>query len=111
MVKFASGISTKTRYEIERKNVFWLVVFDLPDEIREKKSLLEVADICGDFVMGFYADPIPGDIIEYRGHLWRVTERVFKPNKYRSRDQRRVAKLLVDYIGAVPENAIAVTDQ
>jgi len=102
MVKFDSDIFQETKFKIERKSVFWQVVFDVPEQVREFLPLSELGEICGEFLMGFYADPIPGDVINYKGHQWRVTERQFSPNRYRSRDRRQVPKLIVEYLRKIP---------
>lgn len=101
MVKFLSGIAQVTHHEIERKPVFWIVDFDLPEDLRERMSLSEIRPVCGEFLMGFYADPLPGDVIEYLGHKWKVVERYFWPNRYKAQGNRKVPKLTVSYLGSV----------
>ena len=98
MVKFALGLNQITDYQIERKSVFWLVDFDLPMAVRESMSLADLRPILGSFLMGFYTDPLPGDLITYRGYQWRVIERQFEPVRFRSKDKRQVPTLLVEFV-------------
>lgn len=105
MVKFASGLSEKTDYQIERKSVFWLVDFDLPMSVRESMGIEALRPILGEFLMGFYCDPLPGDTFRYKGHKWRVIGRDFEPVRYRGKDKRRVPTLKVEYLGMVPFNS------
>ena len=99
MARFLPGISEKKALTIARANVFWLVDFDLPEGVKEQVSLKELALVHGTLLMGFYCDPLPGDVITYRGYKWRVTGRQFSPNRYRSKDNRCIPTLLVEYMG------------
>lgn len=102
MAKFLPGISCKNPVSVQRKNVFWMVDFDLPDTVRENKSISELESIHGVFCMGFYADPLPGDLITYRGYQWRVTARHFNPYRHSERAERQIPLLSVEFLGEAP---------
>ena len=99
MAQFLSGISEEKEFTIARANVFWLVNFNLPERVKEQVSLKELALVHGTLLMGFYCDPLPWDVITDHGYKWRVTERQFSPNRYRSKDNRCIPTLLVEYMG------------
>lgn len=101
MAKFSPGISCKNPVTVNRANVFWMVNFDLPESVKESKSLAELEPLHGTFCMGLYANPHVGDLVTYRGYQWRVKERQFQTYRHSAKAQRTIPKLLVEFLGAV----------
>ena len=101
MARFLPGISEKKEFTIARSNVFWLVDFDLPEAVKEQVTLKELALVHGTLLMGFYCNPLLEDVLTDLGYKWRVTGRQFSPNRYRSKDDRCIPTLLVEYRGEV----------
>lgn len=103
MAKFLDGISKESPVSINRANVFWMCDFDLPESVKESKSLIEISELHGEFLMGFYCDPQMGDLITHKGYLWKVTGRHFKTYRYKERAQRTIPKLLLEFLGEVEQ--------
>lgn len=111
MATFPLGGNIQTEHQIRRSTVFWMVDFDLPNDIRERLPASEVDAINGVFCMGFYVDPIPGDRLEYRGFYWRVKERVLLAARYHKQDSRCVPSLIVEFLGSVLDYQETQADQ
>lgn len=102
MAKFLLGQFDSTNLVINRRPVSWTIDFTLPDDVRENMAAEDIRLVDGIFCMTFYSDPHVGDIIEYRGFMWRITGRHFLVNRHSKRGEpRAVPKLLVDYVGEV----------
>lgn len=103
MAKFLPGISCKNPVTINRNNVFWMVDFDLPESVKESMPLAQISEIHGLFCCGFYADPLPGDLVTYRGYQWRVIGRSFTTYRHSEKAQRTIPRLLVEFLGQADE--------
>jgi hypothetical protein len=51
--------------------------------------------------MAFYEPPTVGDLFEYKGYEWRVTQRYHYAHRHRKHEQRQISKLCVEFIGRV----------
>lgn len=49
------------------------VQFEFPDEARESVPIGDIRSIEGVRLLRFYCNPAKGDLISFRGHLFRVT--------------------------------------
>ncbi|HIK14602.1 MAG TPA: hypothetical protein IGS53_04825 [Leptolyngbyaceae cyanobacterium M33_DOE_097] len=103
MAKFSPGIFCNNPVTVNRNNVFWMCDFDLPEPIKESKSLAQISEVHGVFCMGFYCDPQVGDLVTYRGYQWRVIGRHFYTYRHSERSQRRIPKLLLEFLGETNE--------
>lgn len=99
MTKFLLGLTETTPVQIARKQVFFQCCFRLSDRAKESLSFEDVADIECDCVMGFYCDPVPGDIIKHRGLEWTIRTRIHQPTRRNTKDQKYVTSLLLDLTG------------
>lgn len=100
MAKFDIGHKS-TNVWVTRKSIQWLVDFSLPDRVKDSLSAVEVGKLNGVFVMDFYADPLVGDVVEHRGHEWKVTGRRFVATRHLKREAKAVPTLRVEYLGEV----------
>jgi hypothetical protein len=100
--KFVSGIYGETIANVSRKTVFWDVEFCLPEAMREAMPHNESAKIHGIFLMGFYADPQPGQKIEHSGFAWRIVDIIHFPAIKGSRTVRRMSRVETVLLGALP---------
>ena len=76
------------------------VRFDFPDDLRETTPRATVKAIEGVRVLRFYTPPVPLDIIEFRGHLWKVLGRFHEDVKVRCSPQKdRMAIVITEYFG------------
>lgn len=99
MPKFMSFGVDATPVQASRKQVFWMVDFLLPDAVKEGMSFERSRQIEGRYLMGFYADPIPGDIVEWNGFEWSVINRKMSASRHNTRDKKLIPELKVDFIG------------
>ncbi|MDX2215483.1 MAG: hypothetical protein SFY66_19625 [Oculatellaceae cyanobacterium bins.114] len=99
MPKFMSFGVDATPVQATRKQVFWMVDFLLPGSVKEGMTFEKSKQIEGRYLMGFYADPIPGDFIDWGGYQWRVISRWMSASRYNTRDKKSIPLVNVEFIG------------
>ncbi len=77
------------------------VLFELPDEVKERLSRTEVKAIEGNRILRFYTAPIGGDTIEFKGHLWEVRARHHECQVKGSPKPDRLPTVLTRYLGTI----------
>jgi hypothetical protein len=75
------------------------VRFELPENLKETMPARQVMAIEGQLICRFYCPPMHGDIIEHRGHLWRVMGYHHKPLKKGSRGQDEIPVIHTEHLG------------
>lgn len=97
----------ETRIVEGRRQLITLVTqFQLPPEVADKIPLKTRERIEGILGMTYYLEPQIGDCLEWRGHLWEVTGRLIRPNKYRGHGNRVLPVIGTRYIGPCPEDSL-----
>ena len=96
-------LATDLRYETIRiKAVLtpFPVRFEFPEELRETTPRAVLKSIEGVRVLRFYTPPGSGDIIEFRGYLWKVSGRFHEDVKVKGSPQRdRMPIVVTEYFG------------
>ena len=98
MAKFLLGDPTGTEVSVNKIDSKWMVDFTLPEPIRESIPARDLLSIEGVFLMSFYESPLIGDIIEYRGYMWRVSSRHHYGHRHRKHEARHISKLIVEFV-------------
>jgi hypothetical protein len=76
------------------------VQFELPESLKETMPATKVMAIEGQLILRFYCPPMHEDIIEHRGHLWRVMGYYHKSLKKGSRGQDEIPVIHPKHLGA-----------
>lgn len=92
--KFGNG-SVETQVTASRVGVWYLVDFDIPDDIRDQMPV----DAIGTLEMMFYCDPQLGHSIVLCGHHWTIEAIAHHPTRRNSRQEKRIPILNTKYIG------------
>ncbi len=104
MAKFQLNNVTHTDLTIHKVTAGYLVDFDLPEEVKESMSSVDVANINGVFCMSYYDAPQIGDRLIHKGHQWRVKERIIYATRWHdTRSKKRIPLIRVDYLGPVED--------
>ena len=75
--------------------------FDFPDELRETTPRSIVKAIEGIRILRFVTPPVPSDVIQFRGHHWKVLGRFHEDVKVKGSPQKdRMPIVITEYIGA-----------
>ena len=98
MAKFLLGNSTDTEVSVTKADSKWMVDFTMPESIRDAMSINELRKREGIFLMAFYEPPSVGDLFEYKGFEWRVTQRYHYAHRHRKQEPRQISKLCVEFI-------------
>ena len=77
------------------------VLFDFPDDVRERLSRTEIKSIEGVKILRFYFVPISPDTIAFKGHVWRVVNRHHETQVKGSSIPDRLPTVLCEYLGRV----------
>jgi hypothetical protein len=78
------------------------VSLELPESIKETLPRTVTKAIEGIRIMRFYAPPVPGDTIEFRGFLFKVLGRHHEDLKVKGSPQKdRMPIVITEFIGAV----------
>ncbi|NJN49608.1 MAG: hypothetical protein HC805_07380 [Alkalinema sp. RL_2_19] len=85
---------------IRAKPLFFPVLFELPDHIKETVPASVTLGYQGSFVMRFYCNPLPGDVINYRGFRWQVSHLEHSPQRKGSPKQDECPIVHVEFLGA-----------
>lgn len=104
MPQFTLGWKGTSTVAVKRNNVFFACLFLLPENIKESVPYDVTSHIEGDLVMGFYCDPVVGDVINYGGYHWRVCGRLHHPVRRNSRKKKRIAQLILEFLGPAEWN-------
>lgn len=99
MVKF-SGPTKRLPILVNRQTTVFMVVMDLPPEIRESTAAKDLIDVIGVLPMSFYTPPVVGDLLFHAGYTWEVTARCIKPNVYHAKGTRRIPHIYTKFVGA-----------
>jgi hypothetical protein len=89
----------RTTVVVRSQTHFIPVRFELPESLKETMPARQARAIEGQLICRFYCPPMHGDIIEHRGHLWRVTGYHHKPLKKGSRGQDEIPVIHTEHIG------------
>ena len=98
MPKFSLTTKTSKQVSIQRKQVFWLVEFNLSEKALDTIPQSELPWLDGSLLYGFYCDPLPDDELEIKGRRFRVAKRIFNPTKRNSQDQKVVGRVQVEHL-------------
>ena len=101
MPQFKLGWEKTELVKVRRNNVFFACLFLLPERVKETLPYELVSQIEGDIVMGFYCDSVPGDIVNYSAFKWKVFGRTHYPVRRNSNKTKRIAELILEYIGEI----------
>lgn len=99
MAKFLLGNSIDTEVYVTKADSKWMIDFTMPESVRESTSINELRKLEGVFLMAFYEPPTVGDLFEYKGYEWRVTQRYHYAHRHRKHEPRQISKLCVEFIG------------
>lgn len=100
MARFELGNNIRTDLQVNKTTTGYVIDFDLPDEVKERLPAEKVAEINGEFCVSYYDVPQVGDRVVYKGHEWRIIERIVYVTRYRNRsEKKRVPLLKVEYLG------------
>jgi hypothetical protein len=97
-------IFTGPQYETIRFKAIlipYLVRFALPDGIKETMPLTRSRELDGDRILRFYATPSKGDIISFRGILFKVLGLFHEPMPRGSKRVDKMPIVITEYFGAV----------
>jgi hypothetical protein len=92
--KFLNGCDL-TQVAANRKEIFYMVDFDIPDRIADQIP----HEAIGILKMGFYTDPPLGSTIKRLGHRWKVADIEFEPTRYYSREVKLIPTIKTEYLG------------
>jgi hypothetical protein len=92
----------RTTVLVRSQTHFIPVRFELPEGLKETMPATKVMAIEGQLICRFYCPPMHGDIIEHRGHLWRVVGYHHKPLKKGSRGQDEIPVIHTEHLGDKP---------
>jgi hypothetical protein len=90
--KFLNGCDV-TEVAASRKGVWYMVNFDIPDELRDEIP----SGAIGILKMEFYVDPAIGSTIKRFGHRWKITDVEFEPTKWHSREAKLIPTIITRY--------------
>ena len=99
MPEFLTEWGKETPVKVSKKQVFYMCAFRLPEALKEKTPYSELAGVEADLLMGLYSEPMPGDILTYRGADWRVVCRHFHPTRRGSKEPKIIGRVILDFIG------------
>lgn len=99
MPEFSLGFAKEKTVRVNRRQVFFICEFRLPDEVKEHIPFDETALIESDRLMGFYCVPANGDEINFMGHKWSVRTKAHWPSRRSSRDKKIIPIVKLDYQG------------
>lgn len=97
--KFING-STETHVTATRVGVWFMVDFDIPDDIRDRLPV----DAIGTLEMMFYCDPHVGQTIIHFDHEWEVSGVIHFPTRRNSRNEKRIPIVKTNYLGSAVNN-------
>lgn len=95
MPQFKVPVVNKTTLRINRKQVFWLVNFDLTQKQKDNMPIEDMPWLLKKPLYGFYCDPIVGEELVIRQRVFRVTKRRQYPTKRNSQDGKYVGEVVV----------------
>lgn len=102
MAKFLLGNPTDTEVSVTKTDTKWLIDFTMPDWVRDELPISEMRKLEGIFLMAFYEPPIVGDLFEYKGYEWRVTQRYHYAHRHRKHEPRQISRLEVEFVKPLP---------
>ena len=96
-------LASDSRYEtvnIKATLIPFPVRFDFPDELRDVTSRTVIKSVHGVRVLCFYTPPVPNDVIEFRGYLFKVSGRFHEDVKVKGSPQKdRMPIIVTEYFG------------
>jgi len=95
MPKFALPLKTPKPVTVNRKQVFYLCQFRLPEDCKEHVPYSDTRHLEVDQLMGFYSQPSVGDLVEYFNIDWVISAVIHRPSKRYSRDEKFITRLLI----------------
>ena len=99
MPKFLLGLAKKTPVSVKRNQVFFMCKFRIPEEAKESIPFVISSQVEADLLIGFYCDPLPGDLITHKSLQWKILSRNHYPTKRNSRDDKVITELILEFIG------------
>lgn len=87
--------------KVSAKVHFIPVEFNLPEDVRETLSIVQLRQTEGNKVLRFFTPPQNGDLIEWRGHDWLVTCYRHRPLKKGARGQDLLPNIQTQYWGEI----------
>jgi hypothetical protein len=90
----------------DRALVTLVIQFQFPPDAADKIPLDQRNKIEGIRGMTCYLEPQIGDTLEWGGHLWKVSNRLIRPNEYRKHGRRILPVIDTQYLGPCPEDSL-----
>jgi len=88
-IEFYTGVIESPVYS-RQKSVVFMVVFQIPSDLRDRMTITELQEVHGVFPMNFPCTLPPGTRLKRGQWKWEITHYEFSPTLYKSKEQKMI---------------------